>query len=149
MQPQLVTLQGNKPCQYDTEDTYGLSGEDLKSIPSVRAARILNQWNRLTPRQQKIALQLYPELYGAWPLIAKIGAGVAKVGGKVIKGIAKKVRERRQEKNSQKEKRIQAQIEAEKIRFEQERLEAEKKKNNSLLLTAIPAAIGILSLLKK
>jgi hypothetical protein len=93
MNATLLSLYGN-----DTdEDSFGLSGDDVHTLHglSMPTVRILRKWRSLTPRQQKLAAARNPELMGVLPIIAKIAAGAAKIGGKLVGAIAKKVREKR------------------------------------------------------
>lgn len=143
--PQLVTIEGD---EVDLSELYELMGgiepQDYHLLKS-----------NLSPYERRYIQGKYPELMGVWPILAKVGALVAKG----VKGIATAVKKRRAKRSAAAEKaqaaadaKAAAAAAAEQQRqlIAQQQAAAAEQQKKMLMMIGIPlAAMMALMIMKR
>ncbi len=147
--PQLVTLEGDCSFGDDPAAVFEYMGIDPDDADMLTGD--------ISPEDIEYLNAKYPELMGVWPILAKIGKGLLKVGGKAIKGIAARVRQRRAARKAKSntastataEKNRQAEVNRQRLIQEAAANEKKKSDTQKTLSTILPiAAMAAMMLLK-
>lgn len=150
--PRLVTLEG-EGC------SCGLAGADPLEVAVAMGidyedAELLTG-DYLTADQMEYLDNKYPELMGIWPIIAKIGIGIAKGVGGIVKAVKKKKAAKKAASNVAKDKKAEEARIAEERRLQllrEAKAEADRKaeQKKMMLMIGLPVlGLAALMFLKK
>lgn len=150
--PRLVTLEGDG-CNC------GLSGADPLEIAVAMGvdfedAEILTG-DYMTPEQMRYLDKKYPEYMGIWPILAKIGIGIAKGVTGIVKAVKKKKAAKKAASNVAKDKKTEEARIAEERRLQllrEAKAEADRKaeQKKMMLMIGVPVlGLAALMLMKK
>lgn len=100
VKPTLVTLEGEQMDAAEVAELLGIDEDDAYYLGRCAG--------RLSGDDIAYLNAKYPELMGAWPLLAKAAGFLAKGGKKLFSGIGKAIRKRRERKKKAKQAKSQA-----------------------------------------